>query len=280
MPYALFAEHVDRRQSDGLSYLERRADSATLTFLFHGLGLDATDYLGYLNGHSSHSIAVNLRGYEPEAAAGAAPVPLGDHVAMVADFVEHVSRRNADKSVVLVGFSLGADLVLQLAEHWRRPGGRPPRVGATVLLDPNVNRSTMTISRLFAEADPGDPVPAFKQLINLAPDRNGFRALCQYLIKVAPKDFGQVRQLSQDTIRYWEPSGYEQFGARLHNVAEIAGQVRLVLSAPYEEHLPAMRTAIRRHGDEERVSVRLTPLDHFELIGEETLAGELAEYTR
>ncbi|MBT2406562.1 hypothetical protein J7I97_11575 [Streptomyces sp. ISL-87] len=270
---------IDERTSTGLRYLERKANSDTLTVFFHGLGLDATDYLGYLRRHDSHSIALNLRGYEPDGADGLPPVRLAAHIRMAAAFVEEVSRENADKKVLLVGFSLGADLILQLAEHWQSRGLAAPPIHAAVLLDPNVNQSTMTISRLFAEADPHDPVPAFKRLVNLAPDKDGFRSLCHYLAKVAPKDFGQLSQLSRDMITYWGPTGYDQFGTRLHNVTQVADHVRLVLSAAYREHLPAMDAAVRRCGDGDRISVELTQLDHFDLIGEETLARELAPFT-
>ncbi|MGW0748176.1 alpha/beta fold hydrolase [Streptomyces sp. NPDC002587] len=273
-----FGQVTEGRTSTGLRYLERKSDSDTLTFFFHGLGLDATDYLGYLSHTDTHGIALNLRGYEPDRSAGIPPVPLSSHIRMAAAFVEQVSRENANKKIVLLGFSLGADLILQLAEQWQAGRGIPA-VHAAVLLDPNVNQSTMTISRLFAEADPTDPVPAFKRLVNLAPDKDGFRSLCHYLAKVAPKDFEQVAQLSRDMITYWRPDGYEQFGARLHNVTRVADHVRLVLSASYGEHLSAMRTAMGRHGDGDNVSVELTELDHFDLIDEDRLASVLAPFT-
>ncbi|NXY96677.1 alpha/beta fold hydrolase [Streptomyces sp. BR123] len=275
-----FGQVTEGRTSTGLRYLERKSDSDTLTFFFHGLGLDATDYLGYLSHTDTHGIALNLRGYEPDRSAGIPPVPLASHIRLAASFVEQVSRENAGKEVVLLGFSLGADLILQLAEHWQSGGrGEVPTVRAALLLDPNVNQSTMTISRLFAEADPTDPVSAFKELVNLAPDKDGFRSLCHYLAKVAPKDFGQVRQLSRDMITYWRPDGYDQFGARLHNVTRVAEHVRLVLSASYGEHLSAMRAAMGRHGDADTVSVELTGVDHFDLIDEDRLTSVLAPFT-
>ncbi|HEY5833175.1 alpha/beta fold hydrolase [Streptomyces sp.] len=277
-PTLLTDRGIEERRSGQLSYLERRADSDTVTVFFHGLGLDATDYLGYLRQHDRHSVALNLRGYEPDGA-GVPPVPLARHIQMAAAFVEQIGRQNAGKKLVLVGFSLGADLILQVAEHWAERGGDVPPLAAAVLLDPNVNQSTMTISRLFAVADPHDPVPAFKELINLAPDKDGFRSLCSYLAKVAPKDFSQVRQLSQDMITYWDQPGYDQFGTRLNNVAHIAERVRVVLSAAYQEHLSSMRAALGRRDGDAKISVRLTELDHFDLIGDEILSPELDALT-
>jgi pimeloyl-ACP methyl ester carboxylesterase len=265
------------KQFGQLTYLERLADSRTVTMFFHGLGLDATDYQGYLESHDTHGVAVNLAGYAPRVADHLPPVPVSRHVQMVADLVEQIAHDNPDKRIVLAGFSLGADLVLQLAEYWTgTPGGRCPSLSGALLLDPNVNRSTMTISRLFAAADRSDPLPALKKLIGLAPDLDGFRALCTYANRIAAKDFGQVHQLADDMIRYWDAAGYDQFGVRVSRVAEIAHAVRIVLSADYEEHLPEMRAAVRRtDAPETRISFNITELDHFGLIEHAVLAREL-----
>lgn len=260
-----------------LSYLERVADSPTVTVFFHGLGLDATDYQGYLESHETHGIAVNLAGYAPRATDHLSPVPVRQHVEMVADLVRRIARDQPEKRIVLAGFSLGADLVLQLAEHWMSSPGewRPPLQGA-LLLDPNVNRSTMTISRLFAAADRRDPLPALKKLVELAPDLDGFRSLCTYASRIAAKDFGQVRQLADDMMHYWEPAGYDQFGARVARVVEIADSVNIVLSADYQEHLSGMESAVQGQGaDTARVSFHITELDHFGLIGPTVLQRQL-----
>ncbi|ONK13792.1 alpha/beta hydrolase [Streptomyces sp. MP131-18] len=279
MTSALGSDHViDERTLHGLSCLERKADSGTVTIFLHGLGLDATDYLDYLRRHDSHSIALTLRGYEPDGVRGLPPVPLSSHIRMVAGAVAEVRRENARKRIVIAGFSLGADLVLQLAEHWRSEQRTAPPVHAAVLLDPNVNQSTMSISRLFADADPRHPLPVFKQLIASAADEGEFRALCRYLPKLAPKDFGQISQLSRDMLSYWNPSGYEQLTERLGHVARVADQVRIVLSAPYDEHLPAIEAAMRQYGGTDHISAELTKLDHFGLIGEESLARTLAPF--
>ncbi len=267
------------RMLNGLSFLERKADSGTVTVFLHGLGLDATDCLDHLGRHGSHGIALTLRGYEPGGVRGLAPVPLASHIRMTAGFVEKVGRENARKKILLAGFSLGADLVLQLAEHWRNGQRTPPPVHAAVLLDPNVNQSTMSISRPFTGADPRDPLPVFQQLIASAADEDEFRALCRYLLKLAPKDFGQIARLSRDVLSYWNPSGYEQFTDRLGHVARPADQVRIVLSAPYDAHLPAIEAALRQYGGADRMSAELTELDHFALIGEESLTRTLAPLT-
>ncbi|MFI8307092.1 alpha/beta fold hydrolase [Streptomyces sp. NPDC085927] len=273
----IHSNRLATRRFGQLSYMERVADSRTVSVFFHGLGLDATDYQEYLESHETHAIAVNLAGYAPRAGDRVPPVPVSRHVEMVAGLVERIGRDNPDKPITLVGFSLGADLVLQLAEHWTSgTSGRRPSLGGALLLDPNANRSTMTISQLFAAADGRDPLPALKKLVGLAPDLEGFRTLCSYASRIAAKDFSQVHQLADDMINYWDPVGYDQFGARVSRVAEMAAKVNIVLSADYGEHLPEMRAAARRRGcTEEKVSFTITDLDHFGLIEHPVLSREL-----
>jgi pimeloyl-ACP methyl ester carboxylesterase len=260
-----------------LTYLERVADSRTVSVFFHGLGLDATDYQWYLESHDTHGVAVNLAGYAPRGTDHLPPVPVSRHVEMVAGLVERIGNDHPEKRIILVGFSLGADLVLQLAEYWTgSPDRRRPALAGALLLDPNANRSTMTISRLFAAADRRDPLPVLKKLVDLAPDLDGFRSLCTYASRIATKDFGQVRQLADDMIHYWDPVGYDQFGVRVSRVAEISDAVHVVLSADYREHLSEMQAAVRRHSTRvDEISFNITDMDHFGLIERPVLSREL-----
>ncbi|MEU5096931.1 alpha/beta fold hydrolase [Streptomyces sp. NPDC020996] len=232
---------------------------------------------GICSHRTSNGIVVNLAGYAPGGRDRLPPVPVQRHVEMVAALVERIGDEYPDKRIVLVGFSLGADLVLQLAEPWTAgPRRRRPCVCGALLLDPEVNRSTMTISRLFAAADRSDPLPALKKLIGLAPDLDGFRALCAYANRIAAKDFGQVHQLAGDMIHCRGAAGYDQFGMRVSRVAEIADTVNIVLSADYEEHLAEMRAAVRRRTSAAAgVSFSITEMDHFDLIEQGVLSREL-----
>ncbi|MEO3890443.1 alpha/beta hydrolase [Nonomuraea sp. B5E05] len=244
-----------------------------MVIFLHGLGLDADDYRDYLEHHDEHhSIAITLFGFEARTSVSGRPISLSDHVRMVAELISELNVKNPGKRIHLVGFSLGADLILRLAEHWRADPSSAPPIAETLLLDPNVNQSTMTISKLFAEADRADPLSVFKELICLSADLELFRTLCSYLLKISKKDFAQLWQLSRDMLDYWDPDGYTQIGARLATLAGVSGEVRVVLSAPYTEHRASLEKAIRH---EPRISVELTDLGHFDLISEDSLSRQL-----
>ncbi|MFF0769809.1 alpha/beta fold hydrolase [Nonomuraea wenchangensis] len=255
------------------AYVERSSNSSSIVIFLHGLGLDAGDYCDYLQRHDEqHSIAITLLGFEAKSSVSAGPISLREHVETVSDVIAEIQGKHPEKKIVLAGFSLGADLILCLAEHWRENRSAAPRIRAALLLDPNVNQSTMTISKVFAEADPKDPLPAFEKLISQATDQAVLQALHSYVGKVRTKDFVQLWSLSRDMLDYWHPGGYTQIGARLAAAAAVSDTVRVVLSSGYKVHLPAMRAAV---ADEPRISFSLTSMGHFDLIHEENLAPEL-----
>ncbi|GGQ94456.1 alpha/beta fold hydrolase [Kitasatospora griseola] len=267
---------VRPRTAGPLSCLEHRADSSSIVVFLHGLGLDARDFVDYLAHHEAqHAIAVTLHGFDPGPQQAFPPVALSTHIAMTADALAAVAAENPGKRIVLVGFSLGADLVLQLAEFWAEHRSRAVPIESAVLLDPNVNQSTMMISRLFAAADPADPNPTFERLRETAQDPDAERALAEYLSKIGSKDFAQLQQLSRDVLAYWPAGGYRRLGERLATVADFAATTRVFLSAPYAEHLPGMTAAVPSPAAT-TVSFELTALDHFGLISNESLSAFLS----
>ncbi|TDE39911.1 alpha/beta fold hydrolase [Nonomuraea mesophila] len=132
----LAASPVGGFSGHGLTYIENSSTSPDLVVFLHGLGLDADDYRDYLSRHDEHhSVAVTLRGFDANTSYSGSPISLSDHVRMVADLVEEINLKNPGKRIHLVGFSLGADLILRLAEHWRSGASPAPPIAATLLLD-------------------------------------------------------------------------------------------------------------------------------------------------
>lgn len=260
-----------------VSYLEHRAESETLVVLLHGLGLDARDYRTLLKSHpEQHAVALTLQGFEPGREEQAQPVGLQVHAETVSDFLEYLHEEYPVKRIILVGFSLGADLILRLAELWDVEPDRALRLHGAMLLDPNINHSTMSISRLFAAADQDNPLAALKQLVFDAPNMYWFNVIADYAAKVGRKDFSHAQKLSADMLEYWDTEGYDQIGTRLAAVERHADIVRVVVSAPYRDHLQAIRDSVARHGAKS-VDFAPTDLEHFDLIEEPELTSQLKQ---
>ena len=234
-----------RTRDHGLTCYEQKADSKSLAIFLHGLGLDAGDYLGFMSSCRTNtpspsrclaSTSTRCRSRSRCRWPGTPP--------RCSAFLAQTRRRFPDKDLILVGFSLGADMVMRLAEHWKENPSEAPKLRSVLLLDPNVNHSTMTISRVFAAADPDRPLEAFKNLVSLVPDLLVLEAICAYVLRVARKDFRPIWRLAKDMVDYWESTGYKQIGQRLAGVAQYAEQVRVAFSAPYREKLPMIRKSL------------------------------------
>jgi pimeloyl-ACP methyl ester carboxylesterase len=265
-----------RTHEHGLTCYEQRADSKSLTVFLHGLGLDAGDYFGFMQARpDEHTIAITLAGFDIDFPI-AQPVTLAGHAAAISAYLAQTRRRFPDKDLILAGFSLGADMVMRVAEHWAENPSEAPKLRSVLLLDPNVNHSTMTISRLFAQADPAKPLEAFKDLLALVPDLALLEAICAYVQRVARKDFRPIWHLAKDIVGYWDPSGYRQIGQRLAGVAQVAEQMRVAFSAPYREKLPMILESLNGAMESGRPHLEvLDGVEHFDLIRDDILATQL-----
>lgn len=257
-------------------YLQKSAQSEDLVILLHGMGLDALDYESYLTTGHVNAVAVTLPGFDPDGVGDPLPpVPIEVHTRLLSRFIAEIEQQFANKRLTLVGFSLGADMVLRLAEHWLQSSPPRSRLHGALLLDPNINHSTMTLSRCLAKADPDNPVPEMRLIPQLATDLTELGNISEYLAKITKKDFRQIKRHAEDFISYWAPAGdYGLIRRRLESLSKVARQVRVVFSAAYEDHYDAVQIPFQApayHG----VTFELTDLDHFALIEPSLLSRQL-----
>jgi len=254
--------------------VERPTGSDELVVFFHGMGLDASDFHDAMTGTELHTVALTMSGFDP-ADRDLPPVPVESHLEVLSRLVAELRDRYPDKRMILAGFSLGADMVLRLAERWHADPTRAPKLYGALLLDPNVNHATMTISRIFAAADPTHPLCTMRDVVLMPDDVFAFGQVCGYLAKLSTKSFPQVHRIARDFVDYWEPAGrYGLLGARLRTLADLVDRLHVVFSGPYEEHLAAVRAELARRAID-NASYDHTALDHFELIAAPLLARQL-----
>jgi alpha-beta hydrolase superfamily lysophospholipase len=267
-----------------VTYLERATDSSHAVIYLHGMGQDAEIFARYMSATEAHGVALTLPGFADDRDSGLAPVPLDTHVDVVSRFVAEICRQHPGKAISLVGFSLGADMILRLAERWVDDHAGPPAVAAALLLDPNVNQSTMNLSGAFATADPGNPLALFKQVTGLASDtrrEHQLQLLLQYVERVMRKDFRQIQRHAQDFFAYWDKAGYstyDLFLQRLGTLIRAVPCVRAAFSGDYRRHLDLLTGRLRQLPG--LTYDLMADLDHFELIDDEALSTQLGELLR
>ncbi|MFE2553305.1 alpha/beta fold hydrolase [Streptomyces sp. NPDC059355] len=260
-----------------LRYLERATASRDLVVLLHGLGTDASEFRPYMASARPHTVALTTFGHHPEEARDARyrPIGLATHTELIAGAIRALSRRHPGKRLVLVGFSYGADTVLRLAERWaERPEQRPAFAGV-LLLDPNMNRSTLPVTRALAGLDLSDPAAALRGIVAGTRDLDAFANFCDYLHRIAGKDLAQVCRYAGEVWEDAEEVGsYERFVRRCERLRSVCGgPVRIHFSTRFETHFNDLVAHARRHGV--RGVFDLRRIDHFVLCAEPALRPQV-----
>jgi pimeloyl-ACP methyl ester carboxylesterase len=264
-----------------LRYLEVKRSSEDLVVFVHGLGLDANDFRPYMAESRFHCIAVTLYGFNTEEKDDPhyRPISLQSHVQLLSYALHKVAAMYPRKRITLVGFSFGADLLLFLSQFAAQET-KDLAVRRAVLLDPNVNHSTTTISSRIAKIDESQqPTSSLAKILDSANSTGEFRNLCEYLYKITSKNFAQIRRHAKEVIAELDAISYDKFLDRLGQLSAEVGRANVVLSFDYEEHFNTIaRGAAARGMDIQRLEC--SQLTHFELIGaaflKDTLEGVLS----
>ncbi|MBT8226816.1 MAG: alpha/beta hydrolase [Dactylosporangium sp.] len=257
-----------------LRYLEAKRGTDDLLVFFHGLGLDANDFRAYLAESKWHCIAVTLFGFNTDDQNDRyPPISLQAHLKILSYGLAYIKRMYPAKRITLVGFSFGADMLLFLPESFQKTL-ESVDVHRVVLLDPNVNRSTTTISSRITQITPDRPLGELAEILRSATDTTEFRYLAEYLCKIAGKNFAQVQRHAADVVARWSRDSHEPFLDYVSQLVRLTGGVHVVFSFNYHHlfNTVAHRAAIR--GLESK-SFECSTLDHFELISPDFLKQRL-----
>jgi pimeloyl-ACP methyl ester carboxylesterase len=243
-------------------------------------GLDANDFRPYMAESRFHCIAVTLYGFNTEERNDEhyKPISLLSHVQLLSYALRTIHDRYPSKRITLVGFSFGADLIFYLMKYASQ-ATRDLRIRKAVLLDPNVNETTTTISSRIAVVDKDQPLQELVKILESASSVAEFRNLCQYLYKITAKDFAQIQRHAREVLELCRGTSYDRFLDHMGQLSSAAGGIHVVLSFDYEQHFnPIARGAVTRGMDPR--SLECSRCGHFELIGtnflKDTLEGVIS----
>jgi pimeloyl-ACP methyl ester carboxylesterase len=271
---ALADEH-DSVVGRSLHYLEAKRDSSELVVFLHGLGLDANDFRPYMAESKFHCVALTLYGFNEDEKDDDRyrPISLQTHVQLLAYALKALQESNPRKRMALVGFSFGADVIFFLVQYCIE-SIRALKVSTALLLDPNVNCTTTTISSRIARVDENRPLGELVKILDSAGDVSEFRNLCEYLYKITSKNFAQIQRHAKDILEMWGSDSYDNFLDRMGQLARVTEEIHVVLSFDYESHFNTIaRGAVGRGLDP--TNLECSRYSHFELIGPRFLKDRL-----
>ena len=273
---------------DHLSYVDNQVRSDVLVFFLPGLGLDHADFESILQRLRYRGVSPTLYGCEPERC-GRISLSLADHVVILRELLKDVKERFHAETVVMVGYSMGADMGFELLLG---PADEPtPRIDAFLSLECNLGLDTCFVSRLLVDIDPAHPELSIAKLRGLgdsAASLDEWLNVEEYLVKVLRKfqgDIGVLQRAAADIVRLFsETPGFEVFARWFCGARERVRALRVVFSSD-----PRTRAALARlkldnldqgilggEFPEDIITVSKN-VDHFKLMATEHVVRQVDE---
>lgn len=195
------------------------------------------------------------------------------HVQLLGYALRKIAAQYPKKRITLVGFSFGADMIFFLMQFAEKEL-RDLKIHRAILLDPNINLSTTTISSRIADVDRDQPLTELVKLLESANSTSEFRNLCEYIYKITSKNFAQIQQHAKEVIGLLDASAYDRFLDRMGQLMSATEAVHVVMSFDYEQHFNSIARGAATRGIDIQ-SLECSRLSHFELIGPNFLKERL-----
>jgi serine/threonine protein kinase len=273
---------------DRLHYVDNQVDSDVLVFFLHGLGLDHGDFEPILKRLAYRGLSPTLYGCEPDRRRRIS-LSLADHVVILREWLWEVSEQFQPEIIVMVGFSLGADMGFELL---LAPADEPaPRIDALLSLECNLSIDTCFASRVLAGISPDRPevsIADLKRMGDSAASLEDWLNMQDYLVKVLRKfqgDIGVLQRAAADIVRpFSENPGFEVFARWFKGARERVPTLRLVISndSSYQAALARLKLQNLDNGvlgeefPEDMITVSGSP-DHFGLMAAQHVLRQVDE---
>ena len=273
---------------DRLRYVDNQVGSDVLVFFLHGLGLDHGDFEPILKRLVYRGLSPTLYGCEPDRRRRIS-LSLADHVVILREWLWEISEQFQPEIIVMVGFSLGADMGFELLLG---PADEPaPRIDAFLSLECNLSIDTCFASRVLAGISPDRPevsIADLKRLGDSAASLEDWLNMQDYLVKVLRKfqgDIGVLQRAATDIVRpFSENPGFEVFARWFKGARERVPTLRLVISndSSYQAALAHLKLQNLDNGilgeefPEDMITVSGSP-DHFGLMAAQHVLRQVDE---
>jgi serine/threonine protein kinase len=273
---------------DRLRYVDNQVGSDVLVFFLHGLGLDHGDFEPILKRLAYRGLSPTLYGCEPDRRRRIS-LSLADHVVILREWLWEISEQFQPEIIVMVGFSLGADMGFELLLG---PADEPaPRIDAFLSLECNLSLDTCFASRVLAGISPDRPevsIADLKRLGESAASLEDWLNMQDYLVKVLRKfqgDIGVLQRAATDIVRLFsENPGFEVFARWFKGARERVPTLRLVISndSSYQAALAHLKLQNLDNGilgeefPEDMITISGSP-DHFGLMAAQHVLRQVDE---
>jgi pimeloyl-ACP methyl ester carboxylesterase len=236
---------------DELRYLDNDRPSDVLVVYVPGFGFDHGAFSEILSRSRYRGVAVTLYGFE-ETRRRRTPLPIADHLTIVRLFLESMLEASKPGTVVLAGFSSGADIVLRLISE----GGVDHRhIDGVLALSPNVSLETCFFTKRVAEildGSDGEILDIARDVAAAMDTPLAWLQINPYLMELVRKyhaDIDALRTHGRDILTPFLAVGESPFAGWYRAVKETGIGVRVVFAGAEDSEQKGLGQLMLAHVD-------------------------------
>jgi len=270
---------------DSLRYADNQVNSDVLVCLLHGLGLGHRELEPHLKRLPYRAVSPSLYDYETDRCPRIS-LSLADHIVILREWLLEVIERFQPSTVVLVGFSCGTDVWLQMLLD-----DPVPRVDGLLALGCNLSIDTCFVSRVLARLAPDKPEVSIAELRRFgetAESLDEWLNVHEYLVRVLRKfqgDMGVLQRAAAEIVGpFKDTPEFATFAQWFQRARQRVPALRLVFSSDSGSQAALARLKLNNLdtgilGEEfpESIITVAPDVDHFQLMGPESVALHVDE---
>jgi len=270
----------------GMAYVVNNVRSDTLMIVIHGVGGEHSDFATVINKLPCTCVAFTLFGWDWNAKYRPA-LSLADHSIILREFFQFCQKEFRAKRVILMGFSSGADNILQMLLS---PEGLGLKVDGVLLIACNIDLSTCLVTAVFAQMETGNESSILATLTKLGAgitSLNDWVGVQTYLVAMIQRFGGgieAVKRYSADIVNPFKADNYAQFPQRYKAVKSKIPFVRFVFT---KFEFSALDRVLGSHlednvlGDDySEKSIIRVEISHFQLERPEALLKQALSFLK
>jgi len=208
---------------DRIEILDNGVRSDVLVFFIHAVGLDGSDFEPHLRSLPYRGVAPTLYGYEATRRRRVA-LPLDDHILLLRDVLRDWVDRCSASTVLVVGFSSGADVALRLVGAAQGS----PRIDGVLTLGCNLGLETCFLTRILARLQSGKALVQDLRAIGDGLDTlDEWLSVHAYVVRMLHKfrlEVGPLRDFARDIVRPFE-AGEDAFAAMARSALDVGAEL-------------------------------------------------------
>ncbi len=191
---------------DEMRFLDNQVASDVLVYFIHGTGQDHGVFRELFVELPYRCVAPTLLGFEPARRSRPA-ISVDNHIGIIREHLRATIDDRVPATVILVGFSSGADVALRMAAD---SGSELPRVNALISLGCNLSFETCFVTRLFMQLGSNDESGLLEELRRFGTGSQTLEEwlkVHEYLVGTFRKfghEVAPVRRFSEDIVRRFE----------------------------------------------------------------------------